>query len=170
MLGGLVGDRDAGARPELTRPHAGAVDDDIGFDVAASRADAGDAPAVLQHAGDRHALDDFHAPQARAFRERHGDVHRVHAAVFLHVEAGLDVLHLRQRKKLLHFARRDLVHVHAAVAVERRDPPVLFEPVLVGRDLDEADRREAGGLAGLRLQARVQGARVFAHLGRGFGG
>ena len=119
MLGRLIGDRDARERTELTRPHAGAVDDDIGLDVAKGRANAGHVPAVVQNAARRHALYDFHAPHARALGESHRDVHRIHAAVFLHVEAGLDVIHFRERKQVLHLARRQLLYVHATIAIER---------------------------------------------------
>ena len=70
----------------------------------------------------------------------------------------------------LHLARRDLVHVDAAVAVERRDAAVLLEAIGVGGDLDEADRLEAGRLPGLGLEPRVEIARVLAHLGRRLGG
>ena len=59
---------------------------------------------------------------------------------------------LREREELLHFARRDLVDVDAAVAVERRDAAVLLEAIGIGRDLDEADRLEAGRLPGLGLE------------------
>ena len=134
-----------------------------------SRAHAGDAAVVLQHAGDAHALDELRAGHARALRERHGDVHRIGAAVVLDVEAGQDVVDPRQRKQRLHFRRRNLLHPHAAQAVEGGDTAIFFKPVGIGGDLDEADRVEAGGLAGLRFQPLVEIARVFAHLGRGLG-
>ena len=169
MLRRLVGDRDARERTELTRPHAGAVDDDIRPDVAERRVHAGHVPALVQNAGRRHALEDLHAPHARALGESHRDVHRIHAAVLLHIEAGLEVIHLRERKQLLHLARGELVHVHATIAIERRDTPIFLEPVLVGCDFDEADGRESRGLAGFRLEATVERARVLAHFGRGFG-
>jgi hypothetical protein len=62
---------------------------------------------------------------------------------------------------------RDLLDVDAAVAVERRHPPVLLEPAGVGGELDEPDRLEPGGEAGLGLEARVQVAGVRPQLGRG---
>ena len=169
MLRRLVGDRDARERTELTGPHAGAVDDDIRPDVAERRVHAGHVPAVVQNAGRWHALEDLHAPRARALGESHRDVHRIHAAVLLHIEAGLEIIHLRERKQLLHLARGELVYVHSTIAIERRDTPIFLEPVLVGCDFDEADWRESRGLAGFRLEATVKGARVLAHLGRGFG-
>ena len=64
MLRRLIGDRDAREPTELTRPHAGAVDDDIGLDVAERGANARYVSAVVQNAGRRHAFDDFHAPRA----------------------------------------------------------------------------------------------------------
>ena len=170
VLGRLVGDGDACRFAELARPHAGAVDDILGGDVAERRLDAGDAPALPQHAGDGHALDDAGTREARALGERHGDVDRVRAAVVLDVEAGENVVHARQWKQALHLSRRDLVHVDAAEAIEGRDPAVLLQPVGVGGDLDEADRLEAGRLAGLRLEAAVEVAGVLPELGGGLRG
>ena len=42
VLGGLQRDVDAGRVAELARPHAGAVDDELGLDVAVIGAHAGD--------------------------------------------------------------------------------------------------------------------------------
>ena len=158
MLRRLIGDRDARERTELTRPHAGAVDDDLGLDVAKRRANAGYVPVVVQDAGRRHALEDLHAPCARPLGESHRDVYRIHPAVLLHVEAGLDVIDFRERKQLLNLARRELLYVHATIAIEGRDTPIFLEPVPVGGDFDETDGRESGGLAGFRLEPTVKSA------------
>ena len=77
---------------------------------------------------------------------------------------------MREREHLADLARGDLVDVDAAVPVERGDPAILLEPVGVGRDLDEADRLEAGREPGLRLEPAVEIAGVLAHLGRGLRG
>ncbi len=114
--------------------------------------DAGDDAALLEHAGDGDALEDRRALHARALGERHRHVDRIGAAVLLDVEAGEDVVGAREREQLLHDAGADLVDVDAAVAVERRDAAVLLQAIGVGGDLDEADRLEAGGLAGLGLE------------------
>src|SRR6202007_2622914 len=110
-------DRDSGMRAELPRPHAGAVHHDVGANLTLRRAHAAHPPTRLQHIGDGDALDDPDAPLPCAFGERHGDVHRVHATVLAHVEAGLDVIDPREREELLHLAWSDLVHVDAAIAV-----------------------------------------------------
>ena len=169
VLGGLVRYVDTGERAELARPHARAVDDVLGRDIAERRPHAGDPSPRRQHTERRDALEDPDAPHARALGERHRDVDRIHAAVLLDVEAGLDVIDLGEREQLLHLARRDLVHVDAAVAVECRDAAVLLEAIAVRGDLDEADRRQARGLPGLGLEPAVQVASVLAHLGRGLG-
>src|SRR2546430_16881726 len=66
------------------------VDDDIRPDVAERRVHAGHVPALVQNAGRGRALENLHAPRARALGESHRDVHRIHAAVLLHIEASLD--------------------------------------------------------------------------------
>ena len=58
--------------------------------------------------------------------------------------------------------------VDTTIAVERRHTPVLLQPILIRGDFDETDGREAGRLAGFRLEAAVQVARVLAHFGGGF--
>src|SRR5207247_9635708 len=109
-------------------------------------------------AGRRPAPAHLHAPFARPFCESHRDVYRIHPAVLLHVEAGLDVIDFRERKQLLHLARRKLLYVHATIAIEGRDTPIFLEPVPVGSDFDETDGRESGGLAGFRLEPTVKSA------------
>ena len=85
MLAGMQRDVDAGHGAELARPHAGAVDDDVGLDRALLAAlrpgDAGDAAVLLVDRGDLHALDDLRAALPRAFGQRHGDVGRIALAV-----------------------------------------------------------------------------------------
>ena len=170
VLGRLVRDGDAVALAELARPHACAVDHILRLDIARLRAHAGDPAVLLQHAGDAHALDQARACHARAPGERHGHVHRIGAAVIGDIEAGENVVDARERKQRLHLRRRNLLHVDAAPAVEGGDPAILFEAVGVGGDLDEPDRIESGGLAGLRFQAAIEIAGVFPQLGRRLGG
>ncbi len=171
MLRRLQRHVDAVLRRQLPRPHAGAVDDALALDVAVGRAHAGHRAALGEHLGAAGTSSSSVAPcSLRALGHRHGDVDRVHPAVLLHVEAGVHVVDLRQREQLLHLLGRDLLHVDAAGAVEGRHPAVLLQAILVGGHLDEAHRLEAGRLARLRLQPRVEVAGVLAHLGRGLGG
>ena len=139
------------------------------LDVPGGRPHAGDRAPRLQEPGDRHALDDRHPELARALGQRHRDVDRVGPAVLGHVEAGQDVVGAGQREQLADLTGRDLLHVDAAPPVERGHPPVLLQPVGVGRHLDEAHRLEAGRQPGLGLQAGVEVAGVLPHLGRGLG-
>ena len=130
--------------PELAGPHPRAVDDVLGLDVAVRRAHAGHRPATREHLRDRDAFDDRRPGQAGTLGQRHGDVDRVGSTVLGDVEAREDVVGARQRKELADFSRRDLVHIDPAITVERGHPSVLLQPVLVGCDLDETDRHEAG--------------------------
>ena len=169
MLGRLERNVDARFGAELARPHAGAVHDELGFDVADRRADSGDDAALVEEVRRGDAFQDGRPLHARPLRERHRHVYGVRAAVFLHVEAGQDVVGLREREELADLGAGDLVHVDPAVAVEGGDAAELFEAIGLRGDLDEADGLEAGGEAGLRFEAAVEIARVLAHLGRCLG-
>ena len=170
VLGRLQRHVDAVLLGELPRPHAGAVHDDLALDVAVRRVDAGDRAVLRRHRSDRHALEHRRALQARALRQSHRHVDRVGAAVLGHVEAGEHVVDTCDGEHLLHLAGGDLLHVDAAVPVERRHAAVLLQARGVGRDLDEADGCEPGRLPGLGLEPRVEVARVLPELGRGLRG
>ncbi len=145
----------------------GAVDDELGLDVAERGVDAGDAALLLGHRGDGAVLDQPRALAARALRERHRDADRVGAAVLLDVEPREQVVGPGERKQVGDLRRRDLVDVDAEQAVERGDPAVLLEAVGVGGGLDEAGAAKPGRLAGLVLEPLVEVAAVLAHPRRG---
>jgi hypothetical protein len=126
VLCGLERNADASKLAELARPHARAVDDVLGFNVAERRAHAGHRAVLAQESGHRNALDDPGTLQPGTLRERHGDVDRVHPAVCRNVEAGQHVVGPGKRPQLGYLARRDLVYLDTAVPVERRDAPVLL--------------------------------------------
>jgi hypothetical protein len=170
VLGRLKRDVDSPLRAELPRPHPCAVDDILGLHVPERRRDARDDAALREEASDRHALLDLRALHARPLRERHRGVDRVHATIFFDVETSEQIVGLRERPEIPDLARRDLVHIDTAIPVERRDAPVLLQPILVPRYLDEAHRLPPRRQLGLRFEARVEIARVLPHLRRGLGG
>ena len=170
VLGGLQRDVHPGQLAKLPGPHPGAVDDVLGLDVAARRAHAGHRAAAGQEPGYRRALDDPRAAHPGAPGQRHRHVDRVHPAVGRDIEAGQHVIGPRQREQLGDLARRDLVHLHAAQPVERRDPPVLLQPPRLDGQLDEPDLLQAGREPGLGLQPGVQVPGVHPQLGRGLRG
>src|SRR6201987_5052153 len=129
-------------------PHPCAVYHDVGANRALRGQYAAHPSSLGEDISNGHTLEDLHATLPRAFGERHRDIHRVHTPILAHVEAGLDVIHACERKELPYFTRGDLVHIDTAVAVERRDAPVLLEPVPVRGDFDEPALREPGGLSG----------------------
>jgi len=69
VLGRLQRDGHPGGGPELARPHAGAVDDVLRFDVTVRRADSAHRAAADREPGDRDPLDDPDAAHARATRQ-----------------------------------------------------------------------------------------------------
>ena len=177
VLGRLVGYDDAALLGELAGPHAGAVHDVLALDVAVSpvapaRADPdpGHGAVAGQYVVDPDALDDPDAEVLRAAGQRLGEVDRVDPAVAGHVEAGEQVVGLRPREEVGHLPRRDLVDLEPEVALERRDPAVLVQPVGVGRRLDQPDRLEPGGHPGLGLEPGVEVAGVQPDAGAGLGG
>ena len=170
VLGGLQRDAHPRAFTELTGPHARGVDDVLALDVPSGRAHADDRAVTGQDVDRGSSLQERRATHARALGQRHRDVHRVHAAVSRRVERCEDVVGAGGREQLADLPGADLVDVHTAVPVERRDPPVLLEAPLVGRDLDQPDRSEARGPAGLGLEPGVQVLGVHAQLGRGLRG
>ena len=124
-------------------------------------------PAVGEHVLDRDALDDPHPEPSGALGQRDGDVDGVDPAVAGDVEAGQQVVGLRPGEQVGHLPRRDLLDLQPEVPLERGDPAVLLQAGLVGGRLDEADRLEAGGLAGLLLEPRVEVTGVQPDRGRG---
>ncbi len=169
MLGGLEGDGDPCRLAELAGPHAGAVDDVLGFDIAERRGDAGDCAPLPQESGHGHPFEDLHPAQAGSLGERHRDVGGVGSPVTGDVEAGEDVVGAGEGEEPGDLRTGDLLHLDAAVAIEGGDPAVLLEPVRLGGQLDEPDRSESGGETGLGLEAGVEVPGVAAHLGRGLG-
>ncbi len=165
MLGGLVGNVDAGQGAELPRPHAGAVHDDLGLNIAARGAHRANAAPLLQHPERGHAFQELYAAQACALAQRHRDIDRIHPAVFLDVEAGLHPIDAHERKQVLHLPGRELLHVHSTVSVEGGNPPILLQAVPIGRRFDETNGRESRSLPSLGLEPAVQVARVLAHFG-----
>ncbi len=151
MLGGLERDGDPGKLAELARPHPGAVDDELGLDVAVRCADPGHGAVPDQDARDGHALDDASALLTRAPGERHRDVDRIHPAVSRDVEACQYIIRAGQRPQLGDLFRRDLVHLDATVPVERRYAAVLLQAPRLDGQLDEPDLAHPGGQAGLGL-------------------
>ena len=59
MLDGLERDRNTGESSELAGPHAGTVDNVVGFDVSAVGHHSGDTTSRLREPGNHHTLDHF---------------------------------------------------------------------------------------------------------------
>ena len=166
MLAGVQRDGDAVLRAELARPHAGAVDDDVGFDHAAARSpccpgDAGDAAVLRVDLGHLHVLDDRRAALARALGQRHGDVGRVALAVERQMHGADHVRDVEMRIHLLDFVGRNLAHVDVEGARQRGLPVDLVLALLGQRHGDRADLAHAGGDAGLGLELDVEVGRIF---------
>ena len=145
VLTRLQRDRDSIELTELACPHTRAVHDVVALDVAELSLDSDHAAVLGEHLGSRDTFDELHTLHACALGQRHRDVDRVHSSVFLHVEAGLEVVNLRGREEFGDLGGGDLVHVDTKMPVERCDSAVLLKSIVIGGGLDEADWHEAGG-------------------------
>ena len=117
MLGRLQRHGHPGRRAELPGPHAGAVDDVLGLDVAERRPHAGHRAARGQERRSTGTPSMIRDPAlAGALGQRHGHVDRVDPTVVGDVEAGQHVVGAGQREQVLDLAGRDLLHVDAAAA------------------------------------------------------
>jgi len=170
VLGGLVGDGDAVEGAELPGPHAGAVDHELRLDVALVGGHTRSTAVLRGDARDHNLFNDLHALEPRSFGQGHRAVDGVDAPVLRQIETRLDVIDLGQREELLDLIRADLLDLVAEHPIEGCDPAVLFHAVRIRRQLDEANRLEAGAQPGLLLEAPIEIARVHAHLDRGLRG
>jgi len=168
VLSRLVGDDDAIAFPELARPHAGAVDDELALDVTRTRPHPGHA---FQHQAlgrddplDGDPFEDADPEIASALGVGHRQVDRIDAAVIRHPEATNQAVHLGEREELGHLLRRHLVRLQPHPPLEDRGPPVLLHPALVER-LHQATAAEPGRHPRLGLEAREQITGVHPDLG-----
>ena len=101
MFAGMQRQGDAGPCGQIAAPHAAAVDDDIGGDMAAAvrrfPIDACDTGAIVSDAGDLDAFHDARAAHACAFGQCHGDIGGVALAIQRQVDAAQHVADLKVR-------------------------------------------------------------------------
>ncbi|OPZ55105.1 MAG: hypothetical protein BWY91_01257 [bacterium ADurb.BinA028] len=171
MLGGLVGDDDPVALAKLAGPHTGGVDGilalDVGGAVTLGDADCGDLIVVRDNGFGRDAFNDADAELFGAAGEGHREVDRVDPPVAGDIEARGEVVGLGEREEVGNLARGDLVDLKPLGALEGGDPAVFVQASLVGGCLDEPNRLETGGQAGLGFEPGVEIAAVEADRGRG---
>ena len=121
MLGGVQRHVDAGQRADLARPHAGAVDHDVGAHLAPSSvATPGDAPVLGADRRDAHVLDDAYARLARPARERLGGVDGIGLAVLRQVDRADHVVECEQRPALLRLPGGEFLHLEPETAAPSR--------------------------------------------------
>ena len=159
----------AGHAPDLGRVHAGGVDDHLGLDLAALRADALD-PAVIdldpRDAGVREHLS---AAGTGPVGERVGELRGVEVAVGRQPGRPPDALGRHQRKQLTRLVGRDQLHRQAEGLRPARLTAKLLEALVARGEADAAALDPTRIVLGLGSQAPVEVDRVHHHLGQGDG-
>lgn len=157
VLAGMQGDVDARPPAELPRPHAAAVDDEVGGDGAGIGAHARHAVPVEEHVLDGDALETGGAASARALDERHRDPGGIALAVVLDEGAADQARGVDERKERPDLRGRDLVDARDAEGVvARAHAPELLPAVLGVGDRQAADLTEARALSRLALDVAEQ--------------
>jgi len=168
VLAGVKRHPDASHEPHLAGPHAGAVDHVVGGDLALVGRDAGDPrsarPGRDPDGGHLGVLEDPGAAGARALGQGHGGVDRVGLAVVGQEDGADHVLDVQQRIEVARLGGRDHLHLEAGHARHGGTALQLLETLGGGGDAQAAVLLEAGGLAGLRLEAAVEPGRVDRQL------
>ena len=112
MLRRMQRHADAAHLPDLARPLAGAIDDDLGGNRAPVGLDAGHLPLPCGNAGDAHPLDDAGAAIARALGKRLRQVGGVGLAVARQPDGADQIVDGHDRPQIAGLLRRDHLDIH----------------------------------------------------------
>ena len=160
MLAGMKRQGHARLRRQIAAPHAAAIDDHVGGNLATLAArlpcGAGHFGPVVKDLRHLDALDDLRASHPRALGQRHRDIGRVALPVQRQMHRPHNVGNVQMRIQRLHLGRRNLLHVHVEGPRQGRLPVKLFLPRLGQRDGDGTDLPHPGGNARLLLQPDVK--------------
>ncbi len=170
VLGRVQGHGHPGQGADLLGPLAGAVDDNLGLDVALICLDAGDGVVLDGDGGDAGALADRDALVPGAAGQGGGQVGRVGPAVAGQPDRALEVVDLHHRVKLVGALGADQLAVELVGLGGGGGALELGQAVLGAGHGDAAAAPEAGGQAGLPLQALVQLGGVLDQAGAAFRG
>ena len=132
MLAGMQGHVHADRGRQFPRPHAGAQDHAIGFDLTPVGNYSGDSTSCGEYGFDRSVLENARTGGARALRQGVGDVDGVCVAVGRYMDSAEYAIHIEQRNpgcdrcriEHLHFQSEDFGHGRAALQ--------FLESLLVG--------------------------------------
>ena len=145
-----------GHRADRLGPLPGAVDHDLGLDVAGVGADAGHRAALGEDAGNAGALADGDALVAGAAGQREGQVGRVGLAVAGEPEGALEVVRADYRVELAGPFRADQLALQLERLGGGGGPPQVGHPLRRPGHGDPAAAPEPGAQPGLGLQPLVQ--------------
>ena len=165
VLGGVQRHGGADACAEFVAPHACAVHDHVGADVAAVGAHAHCTTVLDDDLVDARVLEDLRPTRASTLGERLGGVDRVGDAVARQVHGADEIVHVGERHEVLHVGGSDDVHLEAEHAGHRRLALEFLEALLVRGDAHRTALLEPGGLTGLLLERGEQVGGVLREAG-----
>ena len=165
VLGRVQRHRDAAHEPDLARPLAGAVDDDLGGNVATVRLDAAGDAVLHRDAGDLDPLENPGAAVARALGQRLRQIGRIGLAIARQPDGADQIVRGHHRPKRGRLLGRDDVDLHPLST--RRGGCALQHRHAVGRACHRQRTAvlPAGGETRLGLQFAVELRGVFDQAG-----
>ena len=170
VLAGVKRHVDADGGRKRAGPHAGREHHRLRRNRAFWRVHARDALAVVADGGDGDVFADQHAAVPRALGERAAHVDGVGLAVRGDEDPAHHVVDGDERIALLDLVGAEHVDAEVEHLGHGRAALQLLEAALMGGERDRAVLLEAGGLAGLRFEARVKLGRILGELGHPLGG
>ena len=161
MLAGLKWHVDARHAPHLVAPHARAIDDHFGLDMARTAifrgpVYAGHPAALAGKPGDLDTLLDQGAAHPRALGQSERDIGRVALAVLVEIHPGHHVIGVEMGVFRLDLGGADFLDIDTKGAGHCRGAKDFLAPLVGERDSDRADALEAGGDAGFLFQRAVE--------------
>jgi hypothetical protein len=161
VLGRLQRYVDAGHAADGSRPHARAVDHDLGMNLSRVGFDADHAAMIAQYPGHGRILENSCAPEARAPGERLRHIGGIHARVVRKVERRLQIAHVGERPHLVDLRGRYFVRLDPEAMRHMHAPAHFLRFVRGHRQLDRSAIDDPRRLARLGFEPAIQILRIL---------
>ncbi len=170
VLAGMQRHRNAGHQADIPRPQPGAVDHEIGLDIALVGGHAGDLAVGLVNIRHLDVFDDGRTAHARALGHRHRHVDRVGLAVLRQEDAADKIVRVCQRVHRLDVGRGQDIDIQTENLSHRCAALQFLEAFIVCGDGKTAILLETCRLPGFGFQPGEQFGRVLCEFRQILGG